>query len=152
MDRDDANNLVVPPVPTVANPTVARPVIPVGAENVTVGAKVYPAPTVVILVAVTVPYKVPAAPTAPTVAVASAVIEVVPRPTVAEGTVPAGSLNVTVGTEAYSVPPSVTVRVITFPSEVPVPRVAVAVAVSPMASPAGVIIVDPTEAVTLGLK
>ena len=38
IDTDDANNLVVPPVPTVANPTVARPVIPVGAENVTVGA------------------------------------------------------------------------------------------------------------------
>ena len=58
----------------------------------------------------------------------------------------------TVGTEAYSEPPSVTVRVITFPSEVPAPRVAVAVAVSPIASPAGVITVDPIEAVTVGLK
>ena len=56
----------------------------------------------------------------------------------------------TVGTEAYSEPPSVTSRVITFPSEVPVPRVAVAVAVSPIAIPAGVIMVDPTEAATVG--
>ena len=39
MDTDDANNLVVPPVPTVANPTVARPVTHVGPLNVTVGAE-----------------------------------------------------------------------------------------------------------------
>ena len=58
----------------------------------------------------------------------------------------------TVGTEAYSEPPSVTVRVITFPSEVPVPRAAVAVAVSPIAIPAGVTILDPTETVTVGWK
>ena len=42
MATDDANNLVVPPVPTVANPTVAIPVTPVGSAIVIVGATVYP--------------------------------------------------------------------------------------------------------------